>query len=517
MGPKRAKRPKKKLDQRQFDIYGDIDDEYSQSQTKNSQSQSQSILGRPNTLINLLSQDTASSRPKAPIILDDDTTQFEEDDGFRYKRSQDQNSPLPPKKAPRRKQPNGKAVSTPISRLKQDTASLNVDDDEDIQFEAIEPKRATKSKSKQASRSSNGPKKPNRSSSRIKAKQLATKSSTIRLSSPIRSPPFTNVYDSSSDDYHEQVSHHTIELVDADSKKRSQAQASGPNKRRASYNNRGKRVLSIGNGFVGEPHDNIDPQDYYKFLNSSMPDPNRMRQLLIWCFKKALQNQGKSSETVRGITKVITDEFLEGLTNGKISTSWYNRQEVEPVERPILPNPLNETNEESIILFEEKLMQIRKEKQQWENAYKRAIRPIEGLQIEDSDSIQTLGKYLKRQYTSSKDGVDYNSSVIDKSLIGKIEKCWTHVEQNAPQELESNVDRLYSTSYQMSQAQELVDKLKAERINEKVSSLVRRFLARNDPQNFTNADSKVTWPLPKRQITTQELLRGISRVENNNT
>lgn len=517
MGPKRAKRPRKKLDQRQFDIYGDIDDEYSQSQSQTKSSQSQSILGRPNTLINLLSQDTASARPKAPIILDDDTTQFEEDDGFRYKRSQDQNSPLPPKKTPRRKETNGKSVSTPISRLKQDTASLNVDVDEIIQFEAIEPQRTTRSKSKQASKSTSGPKKATRKSSRTNPKQAVNKSSTIRLSSPIRSPPFTNVYDSSSDDYHEQVSHHTIELVDSDTKKRSLALTSGPNKRRASYNNRGKRVLSIGNGFVGEPHDNIDPQDYYKFLNSSMPDPNRMRQLLIWCFKKALQNKGKSSETVRGITKVITDEFLEGLTNGKISTSWYNRQEAEPIERPILPNPLNETNEESIILFEEKLVQIRKEKQQWENTYKRAIRPIEGLQIGDTDSIQTLGKYLKRQFSDNKDGVDYNSSVIDKSLIGKVEKCWTHVQQKVPQELESNVDRLYSASYQMSQAQELVEKLKTDRINEKVSSLVRRFLARTDPQNFTNADSKTTWPLPKRQITTQELLRGISRVENNNT
>lgn len=513
MAPK-AKRPRKKLDQRQFDIYDSED--YSPAP-----SQSHSILGRPNTLINILSQE-APARPKAPVILD-----FEEDEGFRYKRSQEspksqssrtkssqnsQNRVQKSKNGSKSSQngakngPNGtkKSISTPVSRLKLQTATL--DDDDIIQFVDIEPvesvpKAKPRSKSKKTGRVTRSQtkltKKP--ASTRLAAKPSVGPG----LSSPIRSP--LPVLDYSSDGYHEEVSHHTIELVD-DS-------VSVPSKRRTSYVNRGKRVLSIGNGFVGEPHDNIDPQDYYKFLNTSMPDPNRMRQLLVWCFKKALlQHQSlNTSETVRGITKVIADEFLDGLTNGKISTSWYNRQEVEPAQRPILPNPLNETNEETIILFEEKLLQIRKEKLQWENAYKRAIKPIEATKISDTVSILSLEKYLRTRATQSNDSVDYSSLVVRKSLLNNLEGDLEDVNSAIPASLEAHVDRLHTTAYQMAQAQKLAHKLTANAINDKVSSLVRRFIARNNPQNY--AGTNIAWPLPARQLTTHELLRGISRVD----
>ena len=79
--------------------------------------------------------------------------------------------------------------------------------------------------------------------------------SSLHLSSPIKSPNYENFYDAySSDVYEEQVSHLKMNLEDSDTARtRNQKAPNGKNKRRASYHNRGKRVLSIGNGFVGVP------------------------------------------------------------------------------------------------------------------------------------------------------------------------------------------------------------------------------------------------------------------------
>lgn len=103
-------------------------------------------------------------------------------------------------------------------------------------------------------------------------------------------------------------------------------------KRRSSFALRGKRASSIGNGFVGKnskdplwyicifckifswilirvsrtpiilwtaslalPHASIIPQDFYRHISPELPGPVRMKQLLAWCGRRAIDAQPSSA------------------------------------------------------------------------------------------------------------------------------------------------------------------------------------------------------------------------------
>lgn len=595
---KRKPGKNKHIDKRDFDIYEDIDDNYSSGAFKNGHS----LLSRQNSLVGMLSSKSSklsdsqkkSSKSKTHSITksnqkdkyQNDSILFEEDEGFIYKRSQD---PIDKQKE---NELSRKHIATPISRLRQETENLSFNEDDSIHFDDFDDNatnvqdgtKQLQSKATQNQRSSSKSKpkpKPKtqatlRRKPRSKLEQTKEdekeqhskqqsppptrrpinrrRNNQLQLSSPIRSPNehnskfnqksnFNDEYDS--DQYTEEVSHHKIELADAQPKSRKRPLTTSVSddlhhntKRRTSYHNRGKRVLSIGNGFIGEPHDNVEPSDFYKFLNSSMPDPIRMRQLLIWCSKKTLQRQEKEhdllnndnqAETVKGITKVITDEILDDLTNSKISTSWYNRLDDEDTYnrsiRPILPNPLNESNEENITLYEGKLKQLKKEKVQWEIAYKKSTQSIDGFKISKIDDNKILSEYLENKSEKKRlengydeeNQSDYYSTTIDESRIKQIEGTWRDLKENIPNKLESSIDKFYNTSFQIQKANELVGTIRANNINDKVSSLVKKFVLKNDPQSFANENDinqNSPWPVPKQPITTRELLKGISRLDN---
>lgn len=39
---------------------------------------------------------------------------------------------------------------------------------------------------------------------------------------------------------------------------------------------------------IALPHDDVDSSEFYKHIESSLPEPRRMRQLLTWCGTRAL-------------------------------------------------------------------------------------------------------------------------------------------------------------------------------------------------------------------------------------
>lgn len=279
--------------------------------------------------------------------------------------------------------------------------------------------------------------------------------------------PITTQYD-----YEEQVSHHTLELQD-DLKGR-----------RTSYHNRGKRVSSIGNGFEGEPHDSVDVSEYYKFLNNLMPDPNRMRQLLIWCFKRALQNQPHVPETARGIAKVITDEILEGLTNGHISTSWYNRPaHAEADVKTVVPNPLNVANEENVRLFQEKLADLKKQRQQWDAAYKRALKPLEGIAVKQDVSLPALTKYLEANNQK-----EYEPAVLGQ-LISLLQQQADNYDPGA--RLETQVDTLRHALYQMLLAVGMSARVQSSTLDPAVNAVVQQCVGKPCDLEFLRGLTKV--------------------------
>lgn len=503
----------------------------------NLQSQpSQLLLGRKNRLNDLLASSQTShtnnatqSGPKGKKGGNRATGKFEEDDGFIYKRDQEDD-----------KNKKRKPVNSLISQLREETNQMtNEDNLRHLDLEEPSKKKTKRETKSTKSTKTNGSKtkvntKPNGVSRRQATKRKSNfhDDSSLHLSSPIKSPNYENFYDAySSDVYEEQVSHLKMNLEDSDTARtRNQKAPNGKNKRRASYHNRGKRVLSIGNGFVGVPHEDVPTSDYYKLLDTSLPEPHRMKQLLIWSFKKKLDQEEKLSrsksksettedQTIINIAKVIKEEVLRDLIEGQISISWYNRDDNEDEtndnmltnKEVTLPNPLNITNEENIEIFTKKLKSLKQERSQWESSFNRSTSHIPNLKIDANQKEADLQDYCQIRSETQDSSVDFNSTVLNNSLAEKINDNYNNVNENIPHDVETSTDKLYDASYRLSQARELIAKLQTDKLNDKVSSLVQNYMTKHLREPLSPGTS--SWPVPNRIITTKELLRGITRLD----
>ncbi|OWB79047.1 hypothetical protein B5S32_g3256 [[Candida] boidinii] len=171
--------------------------------------------------------------------------------------------------------------------------------------------------------------------------------------------------------------------------------------RRLSLSNRGKRLSSIGNGFVAEPHEDVPEDDFYKHLDNSLPEPHRMRQLLIWSCKRLISKEKKSNEDYKltesgyndlsiKIANSIKEEIVKDLVDGKINTSWWVMDDDEDdnktnggtgndlshelsqssqnnINKPIiiLPNEQNQKNFKSLKMLEKRLAECKREDKTW--------------------------------------------------------------------------------------------------------------------------------------------------------
>ncbi|KAH3662284.1 hypothetical protein OGAPHI_005533 [Ogataea philodendri] len=192
-------------------------------------------------------------------------------------------------------------------------------------------------------------------------------------------------------------------------------------KRRSSLSNRGKRLSSVGNGFVAEPHPEIPDEELYKHISQDLPDPHKMRQLLVWCAKRAAKETSKKkNSTAKNIANVIKDEIIRDLADGKISTSWWvadnddsetDQRSNADLNKPIIvrPNRANQENLQTLETFEKKLEELNKEEDQWRELGRLALPVkielpekndsqalVDGKLGEIADQLQVLETYQKQ-------------------------------------------------------------------------------------------------------------------------
>ncbi|CCE85218.1 Piso0_004800 [Millerozyma farinosa CBS 7064] len=489
--------------------YEDNNDDDAGYVSGNSQSQASSILlNRKNRLNHILSssQVMQESNNQSPKV----GSRFEEDEGFVYKRNTE---PRDTKHKP---------LSSSLKRLKGELLDLNNDQEIEILDLEEPPKKKTKEKA---------PQKPTgRKRGRPPKNPDQKKNGTTNVKKPKTTKNKTDHAPLLADnDYEEHVSHHKLGLTDSyDLPKTSRKPDSTSigRKRRPSYYNRGKRVSSIGNGFVGEPHEDVPIKDYYKILDASMPEPHRMRQLLIWCFKKRLDIEGRQTksnsgnettedQTVINIAKVIKEEMLQDLISGRISTSWYDRESKEESDQRMLvgkeitlPNPLNISNKNNIELFKDKLTELQEEKRQWQNSFEKTIKPIENILVNPVLDPKQVENYCE----NIPERTGWNESVLNESHLNKIANIYDMVKTSVKEDLESPIDKLFDISYRLSRAHELIGALHENKFNEKISQLTNNYMTRGSLSKLKSSNIS-NWPLPDRQISTKELLRGMTRLE----
>lgn len=278
------------------------------------------------------------------------------------------------------------------------------------------------------------------------------------------------------------------------------------NARRSSYGMRGKRVLLIGNGFVGKPHSEVAPTEYYKMLDASMPEPSRMRQLLSWCFRKTLDQAKDNAEptgdsTARGIARVVTHELLDDLMAGQISTSWYGRRSAGANHslsgRKILkPNPLNESNKENLEIFTMKLRQLQAERRQWNTAFSVSLAPIKGLAVDGTTDSKpdVLSRHLM-----NRDGTEQIvDDVLGEALVNQVQSNFEQTKVAAGEKLLNLVDRLYHMLHRMVLGVELAGQLEENYLREQVAETVRSYVTRDASHG---------------QLSNKDLLRGIAKLD----
>ena len=146
-------------------------------------------------------------------------------------------------------------------------------------------------------------------------------------------------------------------------------------RRRSSLSMRGKRASSIGNGFQSLPHPDVPSSEFYKHISEDLPDPVRMKQLLAWCSRRVIDDmkarsvpdKSETDEELQAlhIAKQIAEEVLKDLIDNKISTSWYQRDEVNVDHIEKRPHPQNVANAQKLREIEDRLQTLQAEEDAW--------------------------------------------------------------------------------------------------------------------------------------------------------
>ncbi|KAF2023550.1 hypothetical protein EK21DRAFT_80629 [Setomelanomma holmii] len=131
--------------------------------------------------------------------------------------------------------------------------------------------------------------------------------------------------------------------------------------RRSSTGLRGRRASSLIDSGMSNalPHSEVEAQDFYKYIEQSLPEPRRMKQLLTWCGSRALPE--KPSGDVKNANAImaaraIQQELIDDFASKPELSDWFSRK----------PNPQNEKNRATLQELEEEVKRLEEEKAAWE-------------------------------------------------------------------------------------------------------------------------------------------------------
>ncbi|PHH77239.1 hypothetical protein CDD82_3599 [Ophiocordyceps australis] len=144
----------------------------------------------------------------------------------------------------------------------------------------------------------------------------------------------------------------------------------GNSNRRSSLGSRGRRASSlIENGQTAIPHRDVDPSEFYKHIEADgLPEPRRMKQLLMWCGERALIEKpplGTSNSNAILGARAIQDQLLKDFSLKSEFSNWFSRDD-EPKPNVVLkPNPRNIELDEKMASLEAKVKRLQIEKKTW--------------------------------------------------------------------------------------------------------------------------------------------------------
>ncbi|OQE15259.1 hypothetical protein PENSTE_c029G06663 [Penicillium steckii] len=145
---------------------------------------------------------------------------------------------------------------------------------------------------------------------------------------------------------------------------------SGKGRRRISSEMRGRRASSLIDSGASNalPHREVRTADFYKHIaDEGLPEPRRMRQLLIWCATRALGEKPSSfhqeDQSAHLAARVIQEDLQKEFSSNSELSNWFSREDVNPPAVVVKkPNPRNVQNAEKIKELEEQIHKLQKER-----------------------------------------------------------------------------------------------------------------------------------------------------------
>ncbi|KAL2794495.1 Mis12-Mtw1 protein family-domain-containing protein [Aspergillus keveii] len=140
--------------------------------------------------------------------------------------------------------------------------------------------------------------------------------------------------------------------------------------RRSSLSMRGRRASSLIDSGASNalPHKQVHTADFYKHIAADgLPEPRRMRQLLIWCATRAMGDKPSGSrsedESARLAARVIQEELLKEFSSNSELSNWFGREDTTPPTVVVKKvNPKNVQNQDKIKELEEQIQKLQKER-----------------------------------------------------------------------------------------------------------------------------------------------------------
>ncbi|KAI2867443.1 hypothetical protein CBS147323_497 [Aspergillus niger] len=179
--------------------------------------------------------------------------------------------------------------------------------------------------------------------------------------------------------------------------------------RRSSLGMRGRRASSLIDSGASNalPHKKVDTADFYKHIAADLPEPRRMRQLLIWCGTRAMGDKPSGSrsedESARLAARVIQEELLKEFSSNSELSNWFGREDATPPTLVVKKeNPKNIQNAEKIQELEEQIQRLQKER----HALNALLRPADIPRIKPAPPEQAESDSVPSSQPSPPEQID---------------------------------------------------------------------------------------------------------------
>lgn len=237
--------------------------------------------------------------------------------------------------------------------------------------------------------------------------------------------------------------------------------------RRSSLIQRGKRASSMSNQIALIAHPDLPSEEFYKFISATIPEPVRMKQLLVWTARQIIDQQKKKYPATHenapsaAIARAIEEEVLKDIIENRVELSWYSRsqkdqQESERIVLKKSKHPQNVANLRKKRECLQKLAAMKAEIKEWKRLLEASPEKLFGVNkwnVEDREIDESIPKLPQIDtLTPLLENLEYNTDAMRhstwkmRSLLQIADEESSTSLQRAAEELRDRRKRLKKTA-----------------------------------------------------------------------